>query len=179
MKKALIALFALLLLVGCSAKSPEAAPSPAPTESTNPYGAGFVVDPPAADDIVLTINGTSSKDFTMGQISTLATEQITIMEPFAKLTQSFTVVKLEKLLAGLGFKSTDTIDTVALNDYAFSDTFANFTKNNAYIAVARDGAPIPMDQGGPIRIIFASDSGYFGNLDAWNWSIRTIEVAQP
>jgi hypothetical protein len=179
MKKIALVLTALLVLTGCSAgnKSSEATPSASAT--TNPYGGGFVVDPPADSDVVLSIKGASTKDFTMGEITALADEEITINEPFVKIEQSFKVVKMEKLLAGLGFKPTDTLSTVALNDYAFPDTVANFTNNNAYIAVSRNGAAIPMDQGGPIRIIFASDSGYFTNLDAWNWSIRTIEIAKP
>ncbi len=179
MKKIAIALSALLLLTGCSTSSKSSEVTPTPSASSNPYGAGFVVDPPADSDVVLTINGATTKDFTMGQITALADEEITIMEPFVKMEQSFKVVKIEKLIQGLGFKPTDTLSTVALNDYAFPDTVANFTKNNAYIAVSRDGSAIPMDQGGPIRIVFASDSGYFANLDAWNWSIRTIELAKP
>jgi hypothetical protein len=179
MKKIAIALSALLLLTGCSNSSSSSEATPTPSASSNPYGAGFVVDPPAEGDVVLTIKGSTTKDFTMGEIIALADEEISIMEPFVKMEQSFKVVKMEKLLAGLGFKPTDTLSTVALNDYAFPDTVANFTKNNAYVAVSRDGAPIPMDQGGPIRIVFASDSGYFANLDAWNWSIRTFELAKP
>ncbi len=154
MKKIAIVVSALLLLTGCSSSAEEATPTPSATASENPYGAGFAIDPPAD-------------------------EEITIVEPFVKVEQTFKVVKLEKLLKDLGFKPTDKLSTVALNDYAFADTVENFTKNNAYIAVSRDGGPIPMDQGGPIRIVFASDSGYFTNLDAWNWSIRTIEIAKP
>lgn len=179
MKKIALILTALIFLTGCSSSSDSAAPTPSPSASENPYGAGFVVDPPADNDVVLTVTGTSTKDFTMAEISALADEEITIMEPFVKTEQSFKVVKMEKILKGLGFKGTDKLSTVALNDYAFADTYDNFIKNNAYIAVSRDGAPIPMDQGGPIRIVFASDSGYFNMLDAWNWSIRTIEIATP
>lgn len=179
MKKLAIILSALLLLTGCSSAAKTASPAPSQSASENPYGAGFVVDPPADNDVVLTVTGTSTKDFTMAEISALADEEISILEPFVKQEQNFKVVKMEKVLKGLGFKKTDKLSTVALNDYAFADTYDNFIKNNAYIAVSRDGGPIPMDQGGPIRIVFATDSGYFGNLDAWNWSIRTFEIAKP
>mgnify|MGYP000617853738 CR=1 FL=1 len=179
MKKVALIVAALIALTGCSSSSNEAAPTPTASSTENPYGAGFAVDPPAAEDVVLTVKGTSSKDYTMAELQALADENITIMEPFVKVEQSFAVVKLEKLINGLGFKKTDKLNTIALNDYAFAQTVDNFVKNNAYIAVSRDGQPIPMDQGGPIRIVFASDSGYFTNLDAWNWSIRTIEIAAP
>lgn len=179
MKKIAIVVSALLLLTGCSSSAEEATPTPSATASENPYGAGFAIDPPADEDIVLTVTGASTKDYTLPELTAAADEEITIVEPFVKVEQTFKVVKLEKLLKDLGFKPTDKLSTVALNDYAFADTVENFTKNNAYIAVSRDGGPIPMDQGGPIRIVFASDSGYFTNLDAWNWSIRTIEIAKP
>lgn len=179
MKKFAVVLSLLLVLTGCSSSKDAAAPTPTASASENPYGAGFVVDPPADTDVVLTVTGSSSKDYTMAEITALADEEISIMEPFVKKEQSFKVVKMEKLLKGLGFKSTDKLNTIALNDYAYADTYENFVANGAYIAVARDGAPIPMDQGGPIRIVFASDSGFFTQLDAWNWSIRKIEIAAP
>lgn len=179
MKKLALVVSALILLTGCTSSNDAAAPTPSTSASENPYGAGFVVDPPADTDVVLTVKGSSPKEYTMGEITALADEEITIIEPFVKVEQTFKVVKMEKLLAGVGFKGTDKLSTVALNDYAFGDTYNNFIKNNAYIAVSRDGGPIPMDQGGPIRIVFATDSAYFTNLDAWNWSIRTIEIAKP
>jgi hypothetical protein len=42
--------------------------------------------------------------------------------------------------------------------------------------VSRDGQPIAMDEGGPIRLVFGPKSKYFTYLDAWNWSLRTIKV---
>jgi hypothetical protein len=69
------------------------------------------------------------------------------------------------------------IATIALNDYRYTDSVKAFTASNGLLAVSRDGAPIPMDQGGPIRIVFPEDTPYFSFLDAWNWSLRSIELA--
>ena len=79
MKKIAIALSALLLLTGCSNSSSSSEATPTPSASSNPYGAGFVVDPPADGDVVLTIKGATSKEFTMGEIIALADEEISIM----------------------------------------------------------------------------------------------------
>ena len=166
---------AVLLLAGCSTATPEATPSATPSP-TNPYGAGFTVDPPKSTDVVLTVSGSKTIDYTMGELKKLATVKIDIMEPFAKKQQSFEGVPFQTLLDAAGITSGEKVNTIALNEYEFADTVANLENNDALLAVTRDGADIPMDQGGPIRIVFNTDSKYFSNLDAWNWSLRSIKV---
>lgn len=173
-----LAISAAVLFTGCASASADkaATATPSPT-STNPYG-GFKVDPPAATDIVLTVTGTKTNNYTMGQLEALGTQKVSLMEPFVKKQQSFVGVPLKKILEAAGIKPTDPLQTIALNEYVFKDTAANFETNDGLMAISRDGAPIPMDEGGPIRIIFPSSSKYFTYLDAWNWSMRTIKVGK-
>ena len=174
---AAVAIAAAALFTGCAAATDKAAsPTPTPT-STNPYG-GFKVDPPAATDIVLTVTGTKTIDYTMGQLQALGTQKINIMEPFAKKQQSFEGVPLKTIFEAADIKPADHLQTIALNEYVFKDTAANLEANNGLMAISRDGADIPMDQGGPIRIVFPTSSKYFTYLDAWNWSMRTIKVGK-
>lgn len=169
---------AALVLSGCASSTgtTDAAPTPTAT-AENPYG-GFPVDPPAADEVVLTIVGTSTVDLTYAELKDLATVKVTLSEPFVGAKQSFTGVPLADLFAMAGIQPTDKVDTVALNDYHFADTAGDFETADGLLAVLRDGEDIPMDQGGPIRIVFGDDSTYSTNLDAWNWSIRSLEVVQ-
>lgn len=160
-----------LALAGCTA-TPEPAPEPS---SESAYG-GFVVDPPATDEVVLTVEGAATVDFTYGELQQLAMVEITILEPFVDREQSFTGVPLAELLSAAGVPAEARIETIALNDYRYADTVAQWTENDALLAVFRDGELIPMDQGGPIRIVFDSDSPAYELLDAWNWSLRTIAV---
>jgi DMSO/TMAO reductase YedYZ molybdopterin-dependent catalytic subunit len=51
-----------------------------------------------------------------------------------------------------------------------------FTDSDAIIAVGQDGGDIPVDQGGPIRIVFPDGTPGSTRLEAWNWSIERIEV---
>ena len=51
--------------------------------------------------------------------------------------------------------------------------------SEALIATRRDGAPIPYDQGGPIRIVFPDGTPLSSVLDAWNWSLASISVTGP
>jgi hypothetical protein len=167
----------LLALAGCSSANTAESPTQTPSASaTNPYGGGFAVDAPKATDVVLSVTGNKTVDFTMGQLEKLATEKLTFVEPFVKKQQSFTGVPLKTLLDAAGIGIGDKVNTIALNQYEFADTVANLEDNKAVLAVSRDGAAIPMDQGGPIRLVFPSDTKYFSYLDAWNWSLRTIKV---
>lgn len=167
----LIAVVTMLALAGCA---PAAEPTPAPsTESA--YG-GFAIDPPASDEVVLTIDGPRVVDFTYAELQQLATVEVTIVEPFVEQEQTFTGVPLADLLETAGVRRDASIETIALNDYRYTDTVAQWTDNDALLAVLRDGELIPMDQGGPIRIVFDEGSPAFDLLDAWNWSLRTITV---
>lgn len=167
-----------LALAGCTSSSAleNAGASPAATE--NPYG-GFAVDSPAADEIILTVIGPNETDeYSITDLKELAIEPISIMEPFVKVEQSFTGVPLATLFEAAGIQATDKVSTVALNEYVYDDLASNFTASKGLLAIDRDGAEIPMDQGGPIRIVFPAGTKYFSFLDSWNWSLRTIEVVK-
>lgn len=161
------------VLAGCATTTTNAAtPSASPT---NPYG-GFKVDNPKDTDVVLTVAGSKTVDYTMGELKAMADQKISILEPFVKKHQSFEGVTLKSLLEASGISPSEKVDTVALNQYEFADTAQNLESADAILAVARDSQPIPMDEGGPIRLVFGSKSKYFTYLDAWNWSLRTIKV---
>lgn len=163
----------ILLLAGCSA--PAEAPAPTASADESAYG-GFAIDPPAADEVVLTIEAGRTVDFTYAELQALATVEIEIVEPFVEQRQSFTGVPLADLLGVAEVPADARIETIALNDYRYADTVGQWVDNDALLAVLRDGELIPMDQGGPIRIVFAEDSPAYELLDAWNWSLRSIVV---
>lgn len=168
-------LAAVSALGGCVSTTSTPPLESSASSEANAYG-GFAIDPPAADEVVLTITADRVVEFTYAELQDLATVEITILEPFVDEQQSFTGVPLADLLAQAGVPLGSRIETVALNDYAYSDVAAEWVDNNALLAVFRDGEPIPMDQGGPIRIVFADDSAAYDVLDAWNWSLRLITV---
>ena len=113
----------------------------------------------------------------MDQLNALGSTEITIDEPFVKKRQTFRGVPLATVLQKAGVPDTATIDTVALNDYRYASAVAPMIGSQALIATERDGAPIPYDQGGPIRIVFPDGTPLSTVLDAWNWSLASITVA--
>jgi hypothetical protein len=184
----------LLLLAGCAGSdsgdpvagatpsSPAATPS-GPCDSgaspaENPYG-GVAVDPPAADEPVLVaVDGKGAEtSLTLDQMQALGTEEIQINEPFVKSCQTFTAVPLEAVLKAADIPTNSgTLSTVALNDYVYDGSIPELVQGGALIAIQRAGQEIPVDQGGPIRIIFPDDSPMASNLDAWNWSLIRMEA---
>lgn len=173
-----VALAATLVMSGCTPPDSVAQSTESVVAEENPYG-GFPVDLPADTDVVMSlVHGEDTTDITMGELRQMVTTEITILEPFVEEQQTFAGVPLADLFALGGFEPTDSIATIALNDYRYVDTVQAFASNDALLAVLRDGEPIPMDQGGPVRIVFPTTSDYFTLLDAWNWSLRTIELVE-
>lgn len=171
-----------LLLTACGATTPtsptvKSSTTPKPSASpSNPYGAA-PVDPPAPTDPILTLSkGAKSVTLTMANLLSLGTREISIAEPFVKLRQSFSVIPLATLFGKVGISSTDKVMTKALNDYVYTNTAAKFISANGYLAIKRNGADIPYDQGGPVRIIFPDSSSWSHFLDPWNWSLSSISV---
>ncbi len=164
-----------MLLAACGSTVPAVVDAVADPDDV--YG-GFAVDPPAPDEVVLTLVGASEVDLTIADLQARATTEVRFLEPFVQVEQTFAVVPLAELLALAGIGADDTVDTIALNDYRYRDTVAALLAADALLAVGRDGGPIPMNAGGPIRLVFAEDSAYFGFLDAWNWSLRTVAVVR-
>lgn len=64
----------------------------------------------------------------------------------------------------------------SINDYIYTNKAANFSKAKAYIAFKRSGKDIPYNQGGPLRLVYSNTRSWSKNLDAWNWSLRSIKV---
>ena len=185
-------LLAVVGLVGCGAGTDtagtqsKAAPSSigsaaaqAGPSTTNPYGVPSI-DPPAPNEAVLTVKGGSTPvALTLDQLNALGKTTITIDEPFVKKRQTFSGVPLAAVLSKAGIADGATINTVALNDYHYASAVAPMVGSQALIATLRDGAPIPYDQGGPIRIVFPDGTPLSSVLDAWNWSLASINVTGP
>jgi hypothetical protein len=171
----------LALLTGC-ASAPTAGPpasssvsAPGPTE--NPYG-GAPVDAPGPGEPVLVVTPRKGAPttLTLDQLAALGTRTISVDEPFVKARQTFTGVPVAAVLAAAGVPAAAELRTVALNDYRYDDSAADLIASDALVATQRDGAAIPFDQGGPIRLVFPDGTPLAANLDAWNWSLAEIRV---
>jgi hypothetical protein len=145
-------------------------------DTTNPYG-GAAIDPLPDTAVIFSVkNGTKTINYSKIDLLAIKSSVITIFEPFVAKTQSFTVIPLDYFLGKSSISPSKRIDTIALNDYIYTNKAANFSKAKAYIAFKRFGKDIPYNQGGPLRLVYANSSSWSKNLDAWNWSLRSIKV---
>lgn len=159
--------------------SPGSATAQASPSTSNPYGV-LSIDPAAPNEPILAVKGGSTPlSLTLDQLNALGSTSITIDEPFVKKRQTFSGVPLAAVLAKAGIPDDATINTIAINDYHYTSAVAPMLASKALIATARDGAPIPYDQGGPIRIVFPDGTPLSSDLDAWNWSLASIALTGP
>ncbi len=117
-----------------------------------------------------------TQTYPMDQLRQAAPTTISVDEPFVKQRIEFTGVPMATLFDSAGITGDTVVNTVALNDYAYDAPASVFTDSDAIIAVGQAGGDIPVDQGGPIRVVFPDGTAGATNLDAWNWSIERIEV---
>lgn len=147
-----------------------------PVIEENPYGASDI-ESPAPDEVILTVNANGRQTtFSLDQLSEFPVTDIRIFEPFIKQNSQFSGVSMSEIFNATSISGSDIATTIALNEYAYSNTADKFIGSNAVIAYEQNGQPISMDRGGPIRIIFPDGTILSKVLDAWNWSISEIVV---
>jgi DMSO/TMAO reductase YedYZ molybdopterin-dependent catalytic subunit len=64
----------------------------------------------------------------------------------------------------------------ALDDYTWTLPIDVVRSGELMLATRENGQPIPIDKGGPIRLIFSDDSQAGKVTDAWVWSVRGLDV---
>lgn len=148
----------------------------AQVETENPYGAGLV-DPPQPGEPILQVNVHGDvTEFSLESLKKLPTTTVELFEPFIMVRSSFTGVSLADLFDSTGITADDKVDTVALNEYRYTNVAKKFTASDGLLAYEQNGQPIPMDRGGPIRIVFPDGTPLSSVLDAWNWAISSIII---
>lgn len=135
------------------------------------------MEPPGPDETVLTVTNAAKAQtqFSLKQLGELKQKTITINEPFVKKQETFTGVSMADVLAKSNIAESSTINTIAINEYSYAAPVTTFTGSDALIATKVEGKDIPMADGGPIRIVFPDGTPTASNLDAWNWSLGSIQ----
>jgi hypothetical protein len=175
--KNIIFIFLFIFLLSACSTSTASNSTDAQSEESNPYG-GFSIPPPTNDEIILTVIGDSTVNFSLDDLRALPKVSITIQEPFILEERTFEGVYLAEIFKIAGIGSDQLVDTIALNEYRYQDQAKNFEEAEAILAYSVDTAAIDMDKGGPIRLVFDQNSNYFNFLDAWNWSLQEISVSK-
>ena len=182
----------ITLTSACSGSSADRATAPAPTAT----GATAKIISPASLTVgqavsapkekpVLTLTGKISTENQNGALvldrptlERLGVQQVRLYEPWVKANMDFRGVWLQDLLGVAVVKPDATsLHIVALDDYAVNLSLADVRAGGIMVATrAGDGSMIPIDKGGPTRIVFMDGVKAGVNPDQWIWSIKTIDV---
>lgn len=100
-----------------------------------------------------------------------------VFEPWTKQDLGFRGVRLADLLdiAGVDPDAT-TIELTALDDYIVELSLDKIDDSVIVATRRRDGGAIPVDEGGPTRLVFLDDGAEVADPDNWIWSLATLTV---
>ncbi|GIG28366.1 molybdopterin-dependent oxidoreductase [Cellulomonas marina] len=132
---------------------------------------------PAAEDVVLTVEGTSSGTVTlsMADLEAMPTVEAEVYEPFLEERVTFRGVALAELLRVVGVPQDATVlHSLALNDYAVDVPLTVADHPGAVLATRADGEPIPLEEGGPTRLVLTDDHPDTRDQSLWIWSIASL-----
>lgn len=144
--------------------------------------------PAPNEEVILTLSGDisvknvgDSLAFDTPTLEKLGLMQYEVTEPFLKKEVSFTGVLMSDLLKFAGVKdSASVVHMVALDDYETDITFADIKRWPIMVAIRADGQYIPVDEGGPTRIVFPYDTHPeiepLRYDDLWIWSLKSMKV---
>jgi hypothetical protein len=183
-----IALLAVAGLAACGG-SPPTQPvatkaSPAATVASASLTQGQAVPVPTGRP-VLTVTGKITRRnqgralvWDVATLDRLGLAKVTLFEPWTKKTLSFQGVWLADLMKVAGAETgARSVHLTALDDYAVDLSAADVGAGGIMIATATGaGKGIPIEDGGPTRIVFASGTAAGKNPDQWIWSLKSLDV---
>lgn len=127
---------------------------------------------------VSAVNKNSSVVLDRPGLAQLGLVQVRVYEPWVKQTLDFRGVWLADLLKVAGAAAdVSTVRVTALDDYFVDLQMSDIRAGGILLATeAGDGTQIPIEKGGPTRIIFLNGVRAGANADQWIWSLKSIDA---
>lgn len=138
--------------------------------------------------VVLTIDGNiaarnaqARADFDLAMLEALPARQIATSTPWTDGVRRFDGVPLKEVLEATGANG-EKLTATSINGYTVTMPVDEAVKNNAVLAYRIDGAAIPVDDKGPLWILFPFDEKPgLANPDTFAlsaWQLRRLTVAE-
>lgn len=177
----------------CVLSACTSAPASGPAKGATPYTtvlvkpavlqAGETLPLPAKPILTLkgkiaTTNAGKALKLDEGSLDRIGVMKVRVFEPALKKQMSFQGVWLADVLKVAGLeKSATSVHFTALDDYQTDLTTAEIAEGGIFLATkSGDGSPISIENGGPTRIIFMDGVKAGRSVNAWIWSLKTLEV---
>ena len=139
--------------------------------------------PPGAPALTVTgelsgANHRGTVELDVATLNAMGLVQVEVYEPWEKERLSFRAVDLADVLAvaGIGRDATS-LHLTALDDYEVDLTMDEIRTGGILVATQTgSGQPLPVENGGPSRIIFTDGTKAGAASEQWIWSLKSIEV---
>jgi hypothetical protein len=184
-------LAALLVPAGCAVQ-----PRLNTTAGVQPTEAPVVVAPPRwqpdgpvhapTGPVLLTLTGKigqrnvdrSALHFDAATLDELGVVKAKVYEPWVKQELEFQGVWMNDLIeAAKPTGGAQSIHITALDNYQVDLSMADIRAGGILAATKRgDGTPIPIEEGGPVRVVFVGGVPSGASADQWIWNLTTIDV---
>jgi len=110
-------------------------------------------------------------------INGVGLSRATVYDPWDKRSLDLRGVWLADLLEVAQAGPDAGVQMTALDDYKVRLTAQEIAAGGIMLATQTgDGKPIPVEEGGPTRIVFVGGVASGKNPDQWIWSLKTLEV---
>jgi hypothetical protein len=155
----------------------ETAPGTAVRVSSGAIRAGDAIPRPQGK-VVLRVRGgarggegrTTALD--LATLERLPRVRLTVAEPFRKRDMTFEGVPVGELLSIAGAPTGATrLYLHALDDYHVTLPLRGLAGSGAILATRAEGRAIPIEEGGPVRLMFPARAELGTNTDNWIWSV--------
>lgn len=173
------------LALGCGTAQP-AAPAPPPASVVKAPDADRSAVPTAPQGRpLLTVTGrigATNDDRTLrldqNGLDRLGLLEMSVNDPWAKQRIALQGVWLRDLVdIARPDTGATSLHLAALDDYQVDLTLADVRDQSIFLATRTgDGTALPIEDGGPTRIVFADGLADRFSPDMWIWNIETIEV---
>lgn len=179
---------AAVLATGCGGAAQETSSAPSPITKVQNVSAGSLASadaiPAPKQDAILDVSGKISKtnsgkkvELDLPTLEQMPLVELRVFEPFEKKNMIFEGVLMSDLMDIVGADTTaQEAHFTALDDYEFDIPLEEFSRSDVLLATKADGQRMSIADGGPIRIVFPSDSELGQNTDAWIWNVETIVI---
>lgn len=162
-----VLLFCVGIMVGCSGTDAEVF-SPVDAAPSDPAPGEEVLEVQTSGSTITYSLADLERDFEL--------YQGTVLEPFEERELAFTGVLLRDVLSVVNAGEANEVELVALDDYHVVFDLDQLQGRDALLATRQGGDLIPVDTGGPIRVVFTATSELGANPDLWIWSVASMEL---
>ncbi|HYI15861.1 MAG TPA: molybdopterin-dependent oxidoreductase [Thermomicrobiales bacterium] len=123
-------------------------------------------------------NRGSTVELDLATLQAMGLIKVRVYEPWAKKDLEFRAVDLADVLDVAGaLPQATSVHLTALDDYEVDLTMTDVRDGGVLVATASgNGRELPIDKGGPTRIIFTDGTEAGAASEQWIWSIKTIDV---